>query len=152
MKHERFKLITSKIGEKNVKSSKRKKLTLKWGNFSQVTEIKVQFACFIPRHSDWRGIQKHLLLRPNVEWKSVFFCFLEFGINLIHSSPSLVKKLPAMWESQVQSLGQENSPGEGHGTLLQYSCLENPKDRAWWATVHGVTRVGHDWVTNTIRS
>ena len=30
--------------------------------------------------------------------------------------------------------------GEGNGTPLQYSCLENPMDsRAWWATVHGVT-------------
>ena len=29
--------------------------------------------------------------------------------------------------------------GEGNGTPLQYSCLENPMDRgAWWATVHGV--------------
>ena len=31
-------------------------------------------------------------------------------------------------------------PGEGNGTLFQYSCLENPMDRgAWWAAVHGVT-------------
>ena len=29
--------------------------------------------------------------------------------------------------------------GEGNGTLLQYSCLENPMDGgAWWAAVHGV--------------
>ena len=29
--------------------------------------------------------------------------------------------------------------GEGSGTPLQYSCLENPMDRgAWWAAVHGV--------------
>ena len=29
--------------------------------------------------------------------------------------------------------------GEGHGTPLQYSCLENPTDGgAWQATVHGV--------------
>ena len=35
--------------------------------------------------------------------------------------------------------------GEGNGTPLQYSCLENPMDGgAWWAAVHGVTRVGHD--------
>ena len=34
--------------------------------------------------------------------------------------------------------------GEGNGTPLQYSCLENPIDRgAWWATVHGVARVRH---------
>ena len=31
--------------------------------------------------------------------------------------------------------------GEGNGTPLQYSCLENPIDGgAWWAAVHGVTR------------
>ena len=33
------------------------------------------------------------------------------------------------------------SPGEGNGNPLQYSCLENPKDRgAWWATVHRVAK------------
>ena len=31
--------------------------------------------------------------------------------------------------------------GEGDGTPLQYSCLENPMDGgAWWAAVHGLTR------------
>ena len=31
--------------------------------------------------------------------------------------------------------------GEGNGTPLQYSCLENPMDGgAWWAAVHGVTQ------------
>ena len=31
--------------------------------------------------------------------------------------------------------------GEGNGTPLQYSCLENPMDRgAWWAMVHGVAK------------
>ena len=38
--------------------------------------------------------------------------------------------------------------GEGNGNPLQYSCLENPMHGgAWQATVHGVTRVGHDLVT-----
>ena len=38
------------------------------------------------------------------------------------------------------------SPWEGHGSPLHYSCLENPMDRrAWWATVIGLHRVGHDW-------
>ena len=36
--------------------------------------------------------------------------------------------------------GLGRSSGEGNGTPLQYSYLENPVDRgAWWATVHGVT-------------
>ena len=37
---------------------------------------------------------------------------------------------------------------EGNDNPRQYSCLENPMDTgAWWATVHGVTRVGHNVVT-----
>ena len=37
--------------------------------------------------------------------------------------------------------GSGRSPGEGNGSPLQYSCLENPMDRgAWQATVHGVAK------------
>ena len=44
--------------------------------------------------------------------------------------------------------GSGRSLGEGSGNPLQYSCLANSMDRgAWWATVHGVGRVGHDLVT-----
>ena len=33
------------------------------------------------------------------------------------------------------------SIGEGNGTPLQYSCLENPMDRGtWWVAVHGVEK------------
>ena len=28
--------------------------------------------------------------------------------------------------------GLERSPGEGNGNLLQYSCLQNPKDGGAW--------------------
>ena len=46
-----------------------------------------------------------------------------------------VKNLPAMQKTRVQSLGQENNPGEANGYPLRYSCLENPMDRgAWQAT------------------
>ena len=37
--------------------------------------------------------------------------------------------------------GSGRSPGEGNGSLLQYSCLEESMDgRAWQATVHGVAK------------
>ena len=37
--------------------------------------------------------------------------------------------------------GLGRSPGEGNGSLLQYSCLEDPMDGgAWSATVHGVSK------------
>ena len=38
-------------------------------------------------------------------------------------------------------LGSGRSPGKGNGNPLQYSCLENSKDRgAWWAAVHEVAK------------
>ena len=46
--------------------------------------------------------------------------------------------------------GSGKSPGEGNGYPLQYSGLENDMDRgAWWVTVMGLQRVGHDLVTFT---
>ena len=51
----------------------------------------------------------------------------------------MVKNLPAVQETQVRSLDQVRSPGEGHGNPLQYTCLETSMDRgAWQATVHGI--------------
>ena len=53
----------------------------------------------------------------------------------------MVRNLPAMQETQVQSLGWEDLLEKGMATPLQYSCLENPIDRgAWWATVRGVSK------------
>ena len=48
-------------------------------------------------------------------------------------------------ESNVGDLGSipglRRSPGGGQGNPLQYFCLQNPMERrAWWATVHGVTK------------
>ena len=37
--------------------------------------------------------------------------------------------------------GSGSFPEEGNGIPLQYSCLENSRDRGtWWTTVHGVTK------------
>ena len=52
-----------------------------------------------------------------------------------------VKCLPAMWETQVRSLGREDPLEKDMATPLQYSCLKNPMDGGgWWAIyiVHGV--------------
>ena len=48
--------------------------------------------------------------------------------------------------SSIPELGR--SPAGGNGNLLQVSCLENPMDReAWWATVYGSPRAGHNLAT-----
>ena len=41
----------------------------------------------------------------------------------------MVKNLPAMQETWVQSLLSEKPAGEGRDNTGQYSCLENPMDR-----------------------
>ena len=42
--------------------------------------------------------------------------------------------------------GSGRSPGEGHGNPLQYSYLENPRDRGAWQATQSIElhRVGHD--------
>ena len=56
----------------------------------------------------------------------------------------VVKNLPASAGDgrNMDSIpGSGRSPGEGNGDPLQYSCLENSKDRgAWQATVHRVAK------------
>ena len=48
--------------------------------------------------------------------------------------------------------GSRRSPGGGHGSPLQYTCLENPKDRgAWWATVYKVAK-SQTWLSNWINT
>ena len=60
----------------------------------------------------------------------------------------MVKNPPTKKETWVQSLGWEDPLEKNTATLSSVLCLENPMDReAWWATVQGVTRVGHDLVT-----
>ena len=69
-----------------------------------------------------------------------YWSIVAFGVP--HGSA--VKNPPAMQETQqtqVRSLGQEDSPGGGNGNPFQYSCLEKPTDRvAWRVTDHGVAK------------
>ena len=74
-----------------------------------------------------------------------------------HPTPVLLPEKSHGWRSQVgwSPWGRSESDrterlhfhfsssciGEGNGNPLQYSCLENPRDRgAWWAAVYGVAQ------------
>ena len=86
----------------------------------------------------------------HVRWWMLTYCGIYFAVCIYRTSliTQLVKK--SACSAGVPGLipGLERSPGEGNGNPLQYSCLENPTGRgAWWAAVHGVTRVGHNWAT-----
>ena len=56
----------------------------------------------------------------------------------------MVKNLPAN-AGDIRDVGSipglGRYPGEGHGILLWYSCLQNPRNRgAWWTTVHKIAQ------------
>ena len=53
----------------------------------------------------------------------------------------MVKNLPAMKETRVQSLDGEDPLEKRMATQCSYSCPENSMDRgAWQATVHEVAK------------
>ena len=54
-----------------------------------------------------------------------------------------------MWDTWVRSLGWEDTPGEGNGTPLQYSCLENPM--GGWRSLVGYSPWGRKELDTTER-
>ena len=85
------------------------------------------------------------------------------NLNKFFGQPNTWQGLPADSDSKESACnvgdsgsipGSERSPGEGNGSPLQYSWLENsmepgiPEEPGWlWST--GSQRVGQDWATNT---
>ena len=66
-------------------------------------------------------------------------CTKEVGSEAIEGVSRAQSACNAGDLGSISGLGR--SPGEGNGHPLQYSCLENPMDwRAWWATVHRVSK------------
>ena len=81
-----------------------------------------------------------------LQWAFCLF-LLTVQVLLLISHLLLSTLLPEKLLKDFSALSlnfKENSPaslGEGNGTRLQYSCLENPMDgEAWWAVVHGVAK------------
>ena len=93
-------------------------------------------------------------LRPcSLVFKLFYFCSSDSTISLIHlydtwGFPQWLSREESVCDAgasrdAVSFLGSGRSPGGGHGSSLQYSCLENPIDReAWQATV---LRVAKSW-------
>ena len=60
-----------------------------------------------------------------------------------HRLRILASYSPPVTKSRIQlkRLSMHTCIGEGNGNQLQYSCLENLRDRgAWWAAVYGVAQ------------
>ena len=71
----------------------------------------------------------------------IVITFVESVSILGFPGGSVIKNPPANVRDVGSISGSGRFPGEGNGSPLQYSCLENPLDRgAWWATIHGVAK------------
>ena len=84
----------------------------------------------------------------NPLWKSLgvlsFYVLVFVYFNPTQCTSETSTQCPKYFEVFLFSFG------EGKGTLLQYSCLENPMDGGAWGRLQsmGSRRVGHDWVTS----
>ena len=81
-------------------------------------------------------------LSSSINWQDCPYSLCSCHIYLLG-----IEKQRGLWglgsrSRWLQTLCALDIPsGEGNGTPLQYSCLENPMDGgAWWAAVHGVAR------------
>ena len=89
----------------------------------------VQTTCFILA----QGMLRYLIQCFQSAFYLIKCCLRRtIGASLVAQT---IKNLPAMQETWVWSLGQEDSLDKGMATQVQYSWLENSMDRgAWWAT------------------
>ena len=68
---------------------------------------------------------------------------LAWRIPWTEESGGLLSMGVAQSQTRLKRLSMHACIGEGNGNPLQYSCLENPRDRgAWWAAIYGVI---HSW-------
>ena len=86
------------------------------------------------------------LISPGPE----LFCYYKLAHLLSFEFPLLFPGFPGSSDGKAPVCNAEDlgsipgsgrSPGEGNGSPLQCSCLENPMNGgAWWAAVHGVAK------------
>ena len=72
-----------------------------------------------------------------------FVVLLDYGSDVApsHLVPVVKKSAYAGDIDMVSIPGSGRSPRGGHGSPLQYSCLENPMDRGTWrTTVHSIAK------------
>ena len=136
---------------------KKSKMVSVWlGGFLTLLIVSMLHSLAVP-HLHWEVIGHYY---DRVSYKKITICFhgskRQWGKGEGSVKVAAEVGLPR-WCSGKESPANTSSAGvipgwgrfsaEGNGNPLQYSCLKNPMDRrAWQAIVHGLQRVGHDWV------
>ena len=122
--------------------SKESVLHIRWSKYWS-------FSFSISPSNEYSGLISfiYLFFLVNICYFIIFFIIaILMGVKCYLTVVLICSNPKANWASFHVFIGYFR---EGNGTLLQYFCLENPMDGgAWWAAVHGVARIGHDWATS----
>ena len=93
-----------------------------------------------PFSLDWMDSVSWHHMKPTAFWKKSTMLCLGFPGDTEGKEPAGQYRRPKRYGFRPWI---RKAPGGGHGSPLQYSCLENPTDRgAWRATVH---RLAKSW-------
>ena len=95
----------------------------------------------------WLSVVFFVLVRNLLSFLDRLITFLpNFGASLV---AQMIKSLPAMWKTQVRSLGWEDLEKEmaTHSSILAWK-IPWMKEPGGLQSM-GSQRVGHDWATNT---
>ena len=112
--------------------------------FSLTTYFTCLYSLWVVNLREWIKRWNFKLKSTTQKIRSLLPLFPEY-IERIGQSSSIFKILWVMFGLSRWLSGKD---GEGSGTPLQYSCLENPMDGgAWWAADHGVAK-SRTWLSD----
>ena len=110
--------------------------------------------CLIKFYSFFKSKRSKLVasnpyVAHNTQGFFLFFCSTEASFENIRYNEKTASQVALVVKNLFANVGElglipgsGRSPGRGHRIPLQYSCLENPMDRAaWWATVYRAAKV-----------
>jgi len=94
----------------------------------------------------WQNLYNIVNLKNKIKFKKIYIYSLRnFHIyntvllTMCFLGGAVVKNLPVDTGDVDSIPGSGRCPGGGHDNPIQYSCMENSKDRGGWqATIHGV--------------
>ena len=97
--------------------------------YTRIYELSFQKCCKAEKNHTWEGVCSRYRL--------------EILLDRVYLEGKKREKLElnSFWYHCTIKDTVHATIGEGNGTPLQYSCLENPMEGgAWWAIVHGVAQ------------
>ena len=118
-----------------------KQIDIDWMSYvgSWGFNIKINSSCFKQCAARW-GQEGHEERKLHM-CQASYECFL-FILMKSRTQPYTADTAIAIWQVIKPGFNPRlgRSPGGGHGNPFQFSCLENPRDRGAWWTVHRVAK------------